>query len=65
MPNLRLKDLASHKIVTFPPLDKEACEAIEGATYDKDDAYGRPECTFDASGDGTYDFLTEGYGFYE
>ena len=65
VPNLRLKDLASHKIVTFPPLDKEACEAIEGATYDKDDSYGRPECNFDASGDGTYDFLTEGYGFYE
>ncbi|MDG1401001.1 MAG: hypothetical protein P8R45_09690 [Candidatus Binatia bacterium] len=65
VPNLRLKDLPSHKIVTFPPLDKEACKAIEGATSDTHDSYGREECNFEASGEGTYDFLTEGYGFYE
>ena len=65
VPNLRLKDLGSHKIVTLPPLDKEACEAIAGATYGTDPNYGRPQCTFETPDVETYDFLTEGYEFYE
>lgn len=65
MPNLRLSELGSQRTVTFPPLDREACEAIEGATYDTDPNYGRPERTFDATEEGTYDFSTDGYEFWD
>ena len=67
VPNELLSKLDAPQVVDFPPLNSSAaCEGAGGTWYvETGRPAGSPQCYFTVETRSVYDFLTEGYGFWD
>ena len=67
VPNELLSKLDAPQVVDFPPLNSSAaCEGAGGTWYvEIGRPAGSPQCYFTVETRSVYDFLTEGYGFWD